>query len=477
MKDYAEYDALGLAHLVANKQVSASELLDEAVSRAEKANSKLNCFASIYPEIAKKQIDEGLPQGPFTGVPFPTKDLWVEVNGAPLTNGAKTFANFIAEKDSEITIRYRNAGMTIFGATTSPEFGLTTTTESLLHGQTANPWDISRTSGGSSGGASSAVAAGVIPLAQASDGGGSIRIPAACTGLFGLKPSRGRTPFGPDKTEGWNGMSTIHCVSRSVRDSAALLDATHGIEVGSRYVAPEPVDNFMSALDRDPDSLRVAVWTEAPNGIKPDAEAQAGLDATCRLLESLGHEVIIDGPKLDGSALSKATLMTICASVAMAMDQVSENLGRDLTIDDMEKVTWRMTEFGKTIPMIEFAKANDAANIAAVALERFLDDQMCDLILAPTISRAPDKLGVLSLSPEDMDAYTDAVGSFAPWCPIFNQTGTPAMSVPLYWTESGLPLGMMFGARCGDEWLLLQLAGQLERAAPWAHRRPEVWVG
>ena len=477
MKDYAEYDALGLAHLVATKQVSASELLDEAVSRAEKANSKLNCFASIYPEIAKKQIDEGLPQGPFTGVPFPTKDLWVEVKGASLTNGAKTFANFIAEKDSEITIRYRNAGMTIFGATTSPEFGLTTTTESLLHGQTANPWDISRTSGGSSGGASSAVAAGVVPLAQASDGGGSIRIPAACTGLFGLKPSRGRTPFGPDKTEGWNGMSTIHCVSRSVRDSAALLDATHGIEVGSRYVAPEPIDSFMSALDRDPDSLRVAVWTEAPNGIKPDAEAQVGLDATCRLLESLGHEVLIDGPKLDGSALSKATLMTICASVAMAMDQVSANLGRDLTVDDMEKVTWRMTEFGKTIPMIEFAKANDAANIAAVALERFLDDQMCDLILAPTISRAPDKLGVLSLSPDDMDAYTDAVGSFAPWCPIFNQTGTPAMSVPLHWTESGLPLGMMFGARCGDEWLLLQLAGQLERAAPWAHRRPEVWVG
>lgn len=477
MKEYAEYDALGLAHLVATKQVSASELLDAAVARAEKAQEKLNCFASIFPEIAKKQIEDKLPQGPFTGVPFPTKDLAVEIKGAPLTNGSRTFADFIAKKDSEITVRYRNAGLTLFGATTSPEFGLTTSTESILHGQTANPWNVEHTSGGSSGGASAAVAAGVVPLAQASDGGGSIRIPAACTGLFGLKPSRGRTPFGPDKTEGWNGMSTIHCVSRTVRDSAALLDATHGIEVGSRYVAPEPFDNFINALDRDPEVLRIAMWTEAPNGTKPDADAQAGLDSTCKLLESLGHEVIVAGPKLDGDALGKATLMTISGSIGMVMEQVSKDLGRELTPDDMEKVTWRMMEFGKTIPMVEFAKANEAANVAAIALERFLDDNMCDMILAPTLSRAPDKLGVLSLSPDDLDQYTEAVGTFAPWCPIFNQTGTPAMSVPLHWTDSGLPLGMMFGARCGDEWALLQLAGQLERVAPWAHRRPEVWVG
>lgn len=477
MKEYAEYDALGLAHLVATKQVSASELLDAAVTRAEKAQAKLNCFASIFPEIAKKQIYEGLPQGPFTGVPFPTKDLAVEIQGAPLTNGSRTFAGFIAEKDSEITVRYRNAGLTLFGATTSPEFGLTTSTESILHGQTANPWNVEHTSGGSSGGASAAVAAGVVPLAQASDGGGSIRIPAACTGLFGLKPSRGRTPFGPDKTEGWNGMSTIHCVSRSVRDSAALLDATHGIEVGSRYVAPEPCDNFINALDRDPEFLRIILWTEAPNGTKPDADAQAGLEATCKLLESLGHDVIEASPKLDGDALGKATLMTISGSIGMVMEQISKDLGRELTPDDMEKVTWRMMEFGKTIPMIEFAKANEAANVAAITLERFLDDNLCDMILAPTLSRAPDKLGVLSLSPDDMDQYTEAVSTFAPWCPIFNQTGTPAMSVPLHWTDSGLPLGMMFGARCGDEWALLQLAGQLERAAPWAHRRPGVWVG
>ena len=477
MKEYAEYDALGLAHLVATKQVSASELLEAAVTRAEKAQAKLNCFASIFPEIAKKQINDKLPQGPFTGVPFPTKDLAVEIKDAPLTNGSRTFASFIAKKDSEITVRYRDAGLTLFGATTSPEFGLTTSTESILHGQTANPWNVEHTSGGSSGGASAAVSAGVVPLAQASDGGGSIRIPAACTGLFGLKPSRGRTPFGPDKTEGWNGMSTIHCVSRSVRDSAALLDATHGIEVGSRYVAPEPFDNFINALDRDPESLRIAMWTEAPNGTKPDADAQAGLDATCKLLENLGHEVIMAGPKLDGDALGKATLMTISGSIGMVMEQIAKDLGRELTPDDMEKVTWRMMEFGKTIPMVEFAKANEAANVAAIALERFLDDNMCDMILAPTLSRAPDKLGVLSLSPDDMDQYTEAVGTFAPWCPIFNQTGTPAMSVPLHWTDSGLPLGMMFGARCGDEWALLQLAGQLERAAPWAHRRPGVWVG
>ncbi len=477
MQDYANYDALGLADLVNRGEVTASELLDAAMVRAEKAQKSLNCFANLFPGIAREQIADGLPDGPFKGVPYPTKDLAVQIKGAPLTNGSKSWKDNVSPLDSVITQRFKRAGMTLFGTTTSPEFGLTTSTESQLFGQTANPWDVTRTSGGSSGGASAAVAAGVVPIAQASDGGGSIRIPAACTGLFGLKPSRGRTPMGPATTEGWNGQSVTHAVSRTVRDSAALLDVTHGRETGSRYVAPPPEGSFAAAVQKDPRPLRIALWDVAPNGTRPDGDAQAGLDATASLLEALGHHVELAAPKLDGDALSKGLLMTISAAMAMVMDDRGKVLGRELGPEDMEPVTWRMFEFGKTVPMAELMRANQAAINAAIAYDGFLADGRHDLILAPTLSRKPDKLGILSLDPEDFDAYGEAVGSFAPWCGVFNQMGAAAMSVPLHWTQDQLPIGMMFGGRCGDEELLFSLGGQLERAQPWAGRRPPVWVG
>lgn len=477
MKDYADYDAMGLAELVAKKDVSPGELLDAAVTRAQAAQKELNCFSAIFPDIARAQIDAGLPDGPFKGVPYATKDLAVEITGAPLTNGSRAWKGNVAARDSVITERYKAAGMTLFGATTSPEFGLTTSTESKLYGQTRNPWDTARTSGGSSGGASSTVAAGVIPMAQASDGGGSIRIPAACTGLFGMKPSRGRTPMGPGKTENWNGQSTVHAVSRSVRDNAALLDATHGREPGSRYVAPDPEASFLSALDTDPKPLKIAFWDTAPNGTRADADAQAGLDATAKLLGDLGHTVEVASPDLDGAALGKGVLMTISAAMAVTMEDRGIALGRELGGDDMEPVTQRFVEFGKTVPMTELMRANDAAINAAIQYDHFLDAGGYDFVLAPTLSRKPDMLGVLSLDPVDFDAYGEAVGSFAAWCAVFNQTGAPAMSVPLHWTDDGVPIGMMLGARCGEERALFALAGQLERAAPWAHRKPPVWVG
>ncbi|MEO0608253.1 MAG: amidase, partial [Pseudomonadota bacterium] len=329
----------------------------------------------------------------------------------------------------------------------------------------------------SSGGASAVVAAGVIPLAHASDGGGSIRIPAGCTGLFGMKPSRGRTPMGPTTTEGWNGQSTVHAVSRSVRDNAALLDATHGREIGSRYVAPEPGGSFLGALERDPKPLKIALWTTAPNGTQPDSDAQAGLDTTRTLLEALGHHVEEAGPVLDGEILGKSLMITVSAAIAMVMEARGEALGRTLGPEDMEPVTARFVELGNSIPMKELMKATQASITAGLIYEQFLVDGGYDMILSPTMSRVPDKLGVLSLNPDDFDAYTQAVTSFAPWCAISNQAGSPAMSVPLHWTGEALPIGMMFGARTGNEWELYQLAGQLERAAPWADRRPPVWVG
>lgn len=477
MDDYASYDAMGLAELVRQGQVSASELLGEAVSRAEAAQKDLNCFSAMFPDYAEKQIADGLPDAPFAGVPMAVKDLGFEINGLPITNGSRAFKGYVAQHDSVMCERYKAAGFTLFGQTTSPEFGLTTTTESSLYGQTCNPWDTTRTSGGSSGGASATVAAGVIPLAHASDGGGSIRIPAGCTGLFGMKPSRGRTPMGPLTTEGWNGQSTHHAVSRSVRDNAALLDLTHGKEIGSRYDAPHEGRAYLSALDSDPKPLKIALWDTAPNGTKPDADAAAGLQATAKLLQDLGHTVEIDGPEFDGEALGKGLMVTVSAAIAMVMEARGAALERELGADDMEPITARFVEIGNAMPMKELMKATQSSITAGLVYDRFLVEGGYDMILSPTISRAPDKLGVLSLAPESMDGYTEAVTSFAAWCAISNQAGSPAMSVPLHWTEDNLPIGMMFGARCGQEWELYQLAGQLERAAPWADRRPPVWVG
>ncbi|MEQ8556713.1 MAG: amidase [Henriciella sp.] len=475
MKAFADQDATALAALVRNREVSPGELLDAALESARAAQDELNCFSQFFEDHARKQVTEGLPVGPFAGVPFATKDLGVRLEGLPLTNGSRAFRDNVATFDSALAERYREAGFVIFAQTTSPEFGLTTSTESALYGKTRNPWDTGRTSGGSSGGASATVASGVLPVAHASDGGGSIRIPAACTGLVGLKPSRGRVPMGPPMSENWFGLSTHHCVSRSVRDSAALLDATHGQEPGARYIAPPPQTSYLTASQRDPRPLKIALWTTAPNGVRPDKEADAGLKATGKLLQSLGHHVEEAGPALDGDALGKGMMMIVSSFMAAVADEREQAFGRKIGADDFEPVSMRFIELGRTVPMSELVKTNNAFLEAAFAFETFMDEGGYDLILAPTLARPPVELGVLSLDPEDFDAYGEAITGFAPWCPVFNQTGWPAISLPLHQTADNLPLGMMFGARLGREDLLYAIAGQIERAAPWANRRPPVW--
>ena len=477
MEDYGEYDALGLADLVRRKKVSPQELLDAALSRAEAAQAELNCFSALFPQIARQQIADGLPEGAFKGVPYATKDLGVEIRGAPLTGGSRAFKGNVAKRDSVITERYRAAGFTLFGQTTSPEYGLTTSTESALYGQTRNPWNLERTSGGSSGGASACVASGVIPMAMASDGGGSIRIPAACTGLFGMKPSRGRIPMGPGRTENWNGLSTIHAVSRSVRDNAAMMDVTQGHEPGARYAAPAPERNYLEEVSRSPDALKIALWTSAPNGARPDPEARKGLDDTASLLEELGHHVEESAPGLDGEALGKGMLMIVSAHSAAMADARGHELGRELGPDDLEPVTLRFVELGRTVPMADLVRADHAFIEAALAYHHWMDAGNFDAVLMPTLSREPVELGRLSLAPDDFDAYGELVSTFAPWCPVYNQIGAPAMSVPLHWSSHNLPIGMMFGARYGHEGLLYRLAGQLEEARPWWNKRPAVWFG
>ena len=477
MKGLGDKDATALAQMVRKKDVSPEELLDSALEAATGAQKELNCFSNLFEAHARRAIKDGLPDGPFKGVPFAVKDLGARLKGLPITSGSRAFRETVADRDATLVERYRKAGLVIFAQTTSPEFGLTTSTESALYGKTRNPWNTEHTSGGSSGGASATVAAGVIPMAHASDGGGSIRIPAACTGLVGLKPSRGRVPMGPPVSENWFGLSTNHCVSRSVRDSAALLDATHGQEPGARYIAPPPEKGFLAALDADPSPLRIALWQTAPNGVKPDAEAQAGLDATRALLEELGHTVVEAGPKLDGDALGKGMMIMVSSFMASVADEREAHFGRKITDEDFEPVAMRFIELGRTIPMSELVKTNNAFGEAAWQLETFMDEGGFDLILAPTLSRPPVKLGVLSLDPPDFDQYGADISSFAAWCPVFNQTGWPAISLPLHWTKDGLPLGMMFGARLGREELLYALAGQIERAAPWADKTPPIWFG
>ncbi len=470
MNEYASYDALGLAELVRTKAVSPAELLTVALRHAEEAQLRVNCFSALFPDMARTQIEAGLPDGPFRGVPFVLKDLGAALKGAPLTQGSRAFKNYVSDTDATLTARYKKAGLVIFGQTTTPEFGGTTTTESLLFGDTRNPWNLERIAGGSSGGAAASVAAGVVPIAHASDGGGSIRVPAACCGLFGLKPSRGRMPMGPNRTEGWGGFSINHAISRSVRDSAALLDATHGIETGSRYDAPQPERPYLEEVGRDPGKLRIALWRKSANGTLPDADAQAGLDRTVKLLLSLGHEVEEAEPEMDGPAVAATLSNMVAAHLTASVDLYGEQRGQPVGKDELEAVTWAMMQNARSLTAIQMARNEVTIQLAAIAYGEMM--KRFDVTLSPTIMRKPDKLGVLSLSPKDMGGFIQAITTFPAHCAFYNQTGAPAMSVPLHWTDDGLPLGMMFGAAYGNESVLYRLAGQLEQAQPWFDRRP-----
>lgn len=460
----------GLAELVRRKQVSPSELLESAIVRAEAQNLKFNFMAQKLYDYGRAEIARGVPRGPFTGVPFLVKDLNTDIAGQPTGNGSRSYDGYLPARTSTLVERHRAAGLVIFGKTTTPEFGLSASTESKVRGATRNPWDPSRSSGGSSGGSSAAIAAGVVPMAHASDGGGSIRIPASTCGLFGLKPSRGRVPMGPARTEGWLGLSSVHALTRSVRDSAALLDASHGPELGSMYSAPTPVRPFLQEVGQSPKRLRIALMTRPLTGTAVDAECLEAVRDAGTLCESLGHVVEEASPPLDGRALSEATLDGIAISISANMELFAAARGRPLAPDQFETVTWYFHDQARTASPLALSRASVIFQEQAVRLADFM--RTYDLILTPTLAQLPAEIGVLSLSPEKMEDYVAAVVSYAPFGQLANQTGVPAMSVPLAWSKAGLPIGIMFTAHYGDEATLLRLAGQLEQARPWANRRP-----
>jgi amidase/6-aminohexanoate-cyclic-dimer hydrolase len=467
---YDSLDALGLAEAVRRGDVKPAELLEVAIARAEAVEPAVHSIAIPMYEEARREVQRGVPAGPFHGVPFLLKDLHLLYTGARTTYGSRLFADHVADHDSELTLRYRRAGLVVFGKSASPEFGITTTTESALFGATRNPWNLGHTAGGSSGGAAAAVAAGIVPAAHASDGGGSIRVPASCCGLFGLKPTRARTPMGPDAGEGWSGMSVNHVISRSVRDSAALLDATHGPAPGDPYHAPPPARPFLAEVGADPGRLRIALQTQTWNGTETDPECAAAARSAARLLEGLGHRVEEATLQVDAQAFARASQVIIAANLrAKVMDRAAA-LGRALRDDDVEPVTRMMVDMAAGAGADEYARSIQTIHALGRRLEAFL--ARFDVILSPTLAVPPVEIGRLSLRNPDRQALMATLGRTIGYTQLFNATGNPAASLPLAWSAAGLPIGVQIAGRFGDEATLLRVSAQLEQAAPWQDRRP-----
>ena len=469
--EYQQYDGLGLAQLIASKQITPLELLNAVRARAEVVNSKLNALCQQFFDKAKAQIKEGLPNGPFRGVPFVLKDLGHQLAGTPTTYASRLFKDSAYDSDSTLVTRYKQAGLVIFGKSTTPEMGLSPSTESAMFGATRNPWNTERTVGGSSGGAAALVATRTVPMAHATDGGGSIRIPASCCGVFGLKPTRGRVPYGPAAFEGWAGMSIAHAETISVRDSAALLDATAGPELGSPYWAPPQARPFLSEVGVDPGKLRIALVLDSP-AAPFDPECRKAAAEAAKLCESLGHRVEETKLPLELAALNQTRAILVRVSVARVLEDRAMALGRRLAESDLEPVTWAIYQMGIRPSAVEYSRAIAAGQLSGLAMARF--HQRYDVILGPTLAKPPVPLGILSLSRKDVQGFFSDMSAFHNWAGLFNVTGQPSMSVPLYWTAEGLPIGMMFSARFGDEATLFRLAAQLEKARPWAKRRPAV---
>ena len=470
-EEYASHDGLGLAALVRKGETTPDELLKTAIARIEAIDPGLNAVVHKTYERVRSAIADGLPDGPFRGVPFLLKDLAVFYSGVPTTFASRLFADFVPDHDSTLVERYRAAGLLILGKTNTPEFGICAAVESQLFGKCLNPWDHARSPGGSSGGSAVAVATGMVPLAHATDAGGSIRIPAANCGLFGLKPTRGRTPQGPDLGEGLCGMSSGHCVSRSVRDSAALLDATHGPAPGDPYTAPAFEGTYLDEVGADPGKLRIALTTETFDGTAVHPECAAAAEAAARLCEELGHHVEIARPEFDAEEMRQPWRVIAAANLWAVISARSRALGRDPRPEDVEPITWLWAQEGRTQNSADLYSAIQAMHRVGRSVGEFF--QRYDIVLSSTMANPPFPVGTMDMTGDDLDEYFDRqLMDEIPITPLFNESGGPAMSVPLHWSEDGLPVGVHFGADMGGEARLLSLAGQLEQARPWAHRRP-----
>jgi len=472
LDDLAFLDATAQAELVRRKEVKPVELVDAAIERIKQLNPTLNAVVTPMYEQARTAASGELPQGPFTGVPFLLKDLLASYAGVRMTSGATFLHDFVPDHDSELVTRLKRAGLIIIGKTNAPEFGLMPTTEPRLFGPSHNPWDVSRTTGGSSGGSAAAVAAGLVPMAHGNDGGGSIRIPASCCGLFGLKPTRARNPLGPDYGDIFSGLVVEHALTRSVRDSAALLDATSGPDVGDPYWVPPPVRPFLQEVGADPGRLRIAFTTTAATGVPVHSDCVSAVRDAAQLCSNLGHEVVEAAPEVSGDLVTQMFVTLWSAGCAWTIDGMAFLTGRAATPDQFEPLTWALCEMGRQ-------QSASAYLVAVAVLQRVSRDighffVNHDVWLTPTLAEPPVPLGTFDSPPENPLQGLARAAEFIPFTPICNVTGQPAMSLPLFWNADGLPVGTHFIGRFGDEATLFRLAVQLEAARPWASRHPPV---
>ena len=487
--DYAQYDALGLAALLARGEVSAVELLHTAQCRADRAQPRLNALVRRMDAAADATLRAGVPAGMFSGVPYLLKDLMQAYAGVPMSMGSAALRDYVPAEDDVLVQRLKRAGLVIFGKTNVPEWGLVAYTEPKAFGATRNPWDLTRTPGGSSGGSAAAVAARIVPAAGANDGGGSIRIPAAYCGLFGLKPSRGRVSPGPEDGEVWMGAACEHALTRSVRDSAALLDAVAGAAPGDPFEIA-PAGSFLTATQAPPPRLRIAFSTASPLHAPVARHCVDAVHATARLLESLGHHVEEAAPRIDGMALMHAYLMLYFGEVAAQARELRALLPR-ARVAQLEPATRALAAIGEAISAGEYMRSQHRWNDFGRALGAHFAQY--DLYLTPTTADLPPRIGELAPTPLQehllaLAARLRAGGLLrrlgiveqvamrnlarTPFTQLANLTGVPAMSVPLQWTDAGLPVGVQFMGRFGSETLLFALAAELERAQPWAQRAP-----
>lgn len=470
--EYVKHDATGLARLISAGETTPEEVQRTALQAIEETNPELNALVGEY-------FDEPLEHaqdGPFAGVPFLIKDLVLHAEGIPTRFGSRMTGDGIPfPYDTELMSRFRKAGLATLGRTTAPEFGFNATTESVATGPTRNPWDLSQSPGGSSGGSGALVAARAVPVAHANDGGGSIRIPAAVNGLVGLKPTRGRVPLGPDFGEALNGMAVEFAVTRTVRDCAALLDAVHGPAVGDKYYAAPPETPYAKEVGTPTGNLKIAFTTEAWSGAPVDPECKRAVEELAALLEELGHEVTEDAPEVDVAAFDTANIREWCAFLAASVATFAAATGRQPSSETLEAATFACYEFGAQLTALDMMEADAIQNQITRSVSSWFMNY--DALLTPTIAHATFPLGLLDANDPDMDAkgWYDKLFLHAPFTALFNMTGQPAINVPVMYTSDGGPVGTQFVGRFGDEATLIRLASQLEEARPWIGRKPPVF--
>ena len=473
---YGAQDGLALAALVKQGEVSASEVIEEAISRAEAVDGTLNFLTyKAYEEGRAMAADPNLPDGPFKGVPWLVKEIATDWEGLQNTNACPFFKDIVSTTDCERVTRIKKAGFVLLGKSNSPEAGWALSTEPKMYGATVNPWDTTRTPGGSSGGSAAAVTARVLPLAEASDGGGSIRTPACHSGLVGLKPARGRISLAPG-ADFWYGGVTFLCVSRSVRDTAAFFDAVGGPLPGDAYFARMPEDPYLGEVGQDPGRLSVAIVTASPDGCTPvDADVREGIESTGKLLESLGHRVTPEAVPYDFWTLYNTYTRIGAVGTAAWFDGFAGLVGHSVRQDETENLYWTTIQKGRAIPGVEHHNDIEALRVMC----RDIVGRMAayDAWLMPVVPMVPRKIGFYDMSLDVDDYNATIMGPDCAFTAPFNATGLPAISLPLHWTAGGLPVGAQFVGRDLDEGLLLRLAGQLEQAQPWADRLPPINAG